>query len=47
MKYKYMNLYTGEIYHNLAHAMISIIQSMIHFPACRSVQMFRLEKGDF
>lgn len=46
-KYHYMNAYTGELYKNLIHAIRSIIFDFIHYPKCRTFQMFKLEKGDF
>lgn len=47
MKYHYMNAFTGELYRNLGHAIKTIIRDMIHYRSCRTIQMFKLEKGDF
>ena len=45
--YHYMNTYTGELYLNLRHAIKCIVSDFIHYPTCRNLQMFKLEKGDF
>lgn len=47
MTYKYMNMFTGELYRNLWHALFTIVLDMMHCPACRSLAMFRLEKGQW
>lgn len=47
MKFKYQNKCTGELYRNLFHAITTIIWDMIHYPKCRTLEMFKLEKGDF
>ena len=47
LNYHYMNTYTGELYLNLRHAIKCIVSDFIHYPTCRNLQMFKLEKGDF
>lgn len=47
MKFKYMNTYTGELYRNLGHAIKTIISDMVHCRKCRTIKMFKLERGDF
>ena len=46
-RYHYMNTYTGELYLNLRHAIKTIVGDMIHYPACRTIRMLGLERGDF
>ena len=44
--YKYINNYTGEIYKNLFHAVITIISDMIHCPGCRTFKMLNISKNN-
>ena len=45
--YKYINNYTGEIYKNLFHAIITIISDMIHCPGCRTFKMLNISRGNY
>ena len=47
MIYKYMNMYTGELYRNLFHAARTIAGDMIHCPSCRTWKMFKLKRGQW
>lgn len=42
--FKYINVYTGELYHNLNHAVTTIVRDMIHYPKCRTIKMFAVIK---
>lgn len=38
----WINNYTGELYSNLHHALVTIVSDMIHFPKCRTWQMLNI-----
>lgn len=40
------NNFTGEIYDNLFHAVITIIDDMIHYKSCRTPKMLSVSKYD-
>lgn len=42
--YEWINNYTGECYKSLVHAVIAIILDLIHYPVCRTLQMFSIKK---
>lgn len=46
-RYIYMNMYTGELYRNIWHAVKTIIHDMIKFPGCRTFAMLQLKKGQW
>lgn len=43
-KVKYINECTGECYFSLFHAVTTIISDMIHIPACRTWEMWKISK---
>lgn len=47
MSYKYLNNYTGELYKNLFHAIVSIISDMIYYPKCRTLKMLNISRGNY
>ena len=36
--------FTGELYDNLLHALITIVRDMIKIKACRTVRMFAIRR---
>lgn len=47
MIYKYMNMYTGELYKSVPHMLKTIIFDMIHFKGCRTLKMFHVKHGRY
>ena len=47
MKYKYMNMFTGALYHTFWDALKGVFHDMIHFKGCRTIRMFHIKKGDY
>lgn len=45
--YRYMNMYTGEIYRNLYQALKTVVKDMILYPKCRTIYMLHLKRGNF
>jgi len=43
-QFNYINLYTGELYHNLIHALTTIVSDMKHHKECRTLQMFQIKR---
>ena len=43
-KYKYMNMYTGELYRNLLHAVVTILTDMVRLPQCRTRAMWQIAR---
>ena len=41
-KYKYMNMYTGELYYSILHAVVTILIDMVRLPQCRTTAMWRI-----
>lgn len=37
-----VNNYTGEVYLNLFHAIVTIASDMKHFPKCRTIKMLNV-----
>ena len=44
MKYRWINLETGEVYRNLFHALKTIIADILHYESCRTVKMFSISR---
>lgn len=40
----YINLYTGETYQNLKHAIFTIVSDMKHYKNCRTLKMLRIKR---
>lgn len=40
----WINNYTGEVYDNLRHAVVTIVRDMIHYPACRTIEMLNISR---
>ncbi len=47
MKYRYMNMFTGEINTNLFRALKACVFDFIHYPSCRTIKIFQLQRGNF
>ena len=43
-QYNYINLYTGEIYQNLKHALFTIVSDMKHYKECRTLKMLHIKR---
>lgn len=43
-QYKYINLYTGEIYQNLRHAFFIIVSDIKHCKECRTLKILRIKR---
>ena len=44
MKYRWMNMYTGELYRNIIHAVVTILMDMIKLPQCRTTAMWQITR---
>lgn len=44
MKYRWMNMYTGELYRNIFHALVTILIDMIKLPQCRTTAMWQITR---
>lgn len=42
--YNYINNYTGELYRNLRHAIITIIRDIKFYPKCRTIKMLSVSR---
>lgn len=39
-----INEFTGEIYNNVLHAMVTIVSDMVHYKKCRTMKMLSIRK---
>lgn len=40
--YRWQNLYTGAIYRTLAETILASFSDMIHYPLCRTWEIFKI-----